>query len=118
VVSARGGFGVVEALVALTVLSAGILAVTGVAAVAARHLGEAEDERRAARLAVRVADSLALVPEPAPGIRAVDALVARWTLSPAGRGTRLRLEVGRPGASLHVFETLLAPPPPRLEEGW
>ncbi|MEX2610850.1 MAG: hypothetical protein WEA24_12955 [Gemmatimonadota bacterium] len=116
--SLRAGFGVVEALVALTVLSAGILAVTGVAAVAARHLGEAEDERRAARLAVRVADSLVLVPEPAPGIRAAGALVARWTLQPADKSTRLRLEVGRTGAPLHVFETLLAVPPPRLEEGW
>lgn len=114
----RDGFGVAEALVALTVLSAGVLAVTAVASMAARHLTMAEEERGAARLAAWLADSLAVHPAPADGVHEAVPIGARWHLTEAEAGTRLVLEVGRAGAAPHVFETVLVRPPPRLAEGW
>jgi prepilin-type N-terminal cleavage/methylation domain-containing protein len=111
----RAGFSVVELVVALTVLSVGLLALAGTAVVAQRSFATADATERAARAAAAVIDSLLRVREPVGGSRDVYGTAVTWSV--AGDSERLRLftEVRvHDGATPHRFtfesQRLAAPP--------
>jgi prepilin-type N-terminal cleavage/methylation domain-containing protein len=90
------GFTVVEVLVALVLLSVGLLALAGAGALAVRTSGDAARERRAVQ---RGADRLAILRAAgcasARGGSAADPvlpLAERWTASPAPTGVVLVVE--------------------------
>ena len=79
----RGGFTLVEVLVALLVFELGMLALTGVAAVAARDLASASRTARANALARNRVEALRSTscPEPASGSASVGGTTERWRVS-------------------------------------
>ena len=60
--AARGGFTLVEMILALVILSVGILAVAGLMAASIWHTRKADDITKSALVAQQVMDSLAMVP--------------------------------------------------------
>jgi prepilin-type N-terminal cleavage/methylation domain-containing protein len=115
----RAGFTLVEALVALVLLAFGALAAASAQGWAARTLEAADRREAATTLAERVLDSLALCPVVSDGsLQDGHGLTVAWIAEPAGRATRVRLQVrGGPGAAgdPESFGALLGPPPPLLE---
>src|SRR5690606_7292961 len=71
----------IELIVALTILSVGLLGLTGVAAVAHRSFISATALEQGADAAALVIDSLMNVPGPVAGERRIGRAVARWTVS-------------------------------------
>jgi prepilin-type N-terminal cleavage/methylation domain-containing protein len=100
--SARGGFSLVELVVALTLLSIAMVALAGTAALAQRTFAEAEIMERSVNAASVVLDSLAHAPAPVGGQRIVDDVAVEWTVTPAGPALRIDLSAAhqRSGASL------------------
>jgi prepilin-type N-terminal cleavage/methylation domain-containing protein len=81
----RAGLSLVELLVALSVLTLGLLAVAGIGARLVRASTDAATAARAAELLAARAESLAVARcAPAAGARRVDALEERWTLAVGG----------------------------------
>lgn len=76
----RKGFGLVELVVALMILSIGLLALTGAAAVAQRSLNSARALEEGADVAEVVLDSLLREPAPAAGDRIVGRTKAQWSV--------------------------------------
>lgn len=74
----RSGFGLVELIVALTILSFGLLALTGAAAVAQRSFISAQAMEDGTSMAALVIDSLMRVPAPVAGERQEGRTRARW----------------------------------------
>lgn len=72
------GFGLVELLVALTILSFGLLALTGAAAVAQRSFIGAQAMEDGTSAAALVLDSLMREPAPVAGERQDGRTIARW----------------------------------------
>ena len=87
------GFGLIELIVALTILSIGLLGLTGVAAVAHRSLISAGALEEAAAAASTVIDSLMAVADPVAGERRMGRAVARWTVSADSSVMRLDITV-------------------------
>lgn len=77
----RPGLGLVELVVALTVLSVGVLGLAGAAVFAQRTFATADALERAADAAAAVLDSLVHEPAPQPGERAGQGAIVRWTVS-------------------------------------
>jgi prepilin-type N-terminal cleavage/methylation domain-containing protein len=75
----RSGFGLVEVIVAITLIGIGVMSVAGSAAFANRTLQNAEDQEAAAQLAANVLDSLSYAVPVIAGTRADGRLTARWT---------------------------------------
>jgi Tfp pilus assembly protein PilV len=76
------GSSLVEVIVALTVLTCGVLGLVGAAAVAQRAFAAAAATENAARLAASIVDSLLAEPAPAAGERVTRGVHAAWTIQP------------------------------------
>jgi prepilin-type N-terminal cleavage/methylation domain-containing protein len=87
------GFGLIELIVALTVFSVGMLALTGAATMAQRAFASAAAIERAAHLAAAVIDSLLRQPLPAGGERTQPGAIARWTIASDSAAYRVELGV-------------------------
>lgn len=75
------GFGLIELIVALTILSVGVLALTGAAVVAHRSFTSADAIERAAHAAAAVLDSLMHEHAPVAGERVAPGATVRWTVA-------------------------------------
>jgi prepilin-type N-terminal cleavage/methylation domain-containing protein len=101
----RPGFSLVEVIVALTVLSVGLLALAGTSALAQRAFAGADATERAARAAAAIIDSLMLEPEPASGSRALYGTTVHWTVAAEGPRILLTTDVlVYDGAVMHRFD--------------
>ena len=107
------GFGLVELLVALTILGAGILAVAGTALVAARRLRASELQQEAVLAAAGVLDSVAFAGPPVvAGTRRAGALEIDWVSRPAGAGAdQLFVRVSIGSNEVLRFATVVAANP-------
>ena len=103
----RRGFGMVEVVVAMTLLGIGVISVSAGAAFSSRLLSLAETEERAARLAAAVLDSLAALPEWTAGTAVQDRLRAGWDAGQAGTEARVVVTIpDQPGfASTYMTTT-------------
>jgi type II secretory pathway pseudopilin PulG len=84
-VSARFGFGLIELVVALTIVAVGVLALAAAALTAQRAFMSADALQRAGAAATMVLDSLMHQTDPAAGERLLDNCNLRWTARAAGR---------------------------------
>ena len=76
----RTGFGLIEAIVAMTLLSIGVLALAATAGLAARITRESEAAERAAFHAGQVLDSLAAQSDPRDGSNTIGPFQITWTV--------------------------------------
>jgi Tfp pilus assembly protein PilV len=85
----RGGFTVVEVLVATILLGLGLLAITGTTAHTTRMIAAGRRHTQAAVLGRRITESLRGEPCPAvgSGMATEGPLEARWTVAPLAGGT-------------------------------
>jgi prepilin-type N-terminal cleavage/methylation domain-containing protein len=116
----RGGFTLVEVIVALPILAVGVLGAAGTFTLAARLLREAEARSGAVGVAAMVLDSLTLAPRPETGERREGRYNLRWSTRPLGGATMIELEVGYPdGSAPQVlrFVAVHAAPPLRIGGG-
>ena len=74
----RAGFGLVEVIVAMTLLAIGIVSVGAGAAFSTRVLRTAENEEDAVRIAESILDSLMSVPQATSGSAVSGRFLARW----------------------------------------
>jgi Tfp pilus assembly protein PilV len=77
----RGGFGIVEVIVALTLLSVGMLGVAASAIMASRLLRAGEASERDALAALEVIDSLVLAENPTGGARQAGQRYLAWRVA-------------------------------------
>jgi prepilin-type N-terminal cleavage/methylation domain-containing protein len=89
----KAGFGLVELIVALLILSIGLLALTGAAAVAQRSLTGARVHEAGAETAALVLDSLMREAAPEPGARRHGPVVARWGIREDSTAMRIDLTI-------------------------
>ncbi|HSJ30455.1 MAG TPA: prepilin-type N-terminal cleavage/methylation domain-containing protein [Longimicrobiales bacterium] len=87
------GFGLVEVIVALTILSIGLLALTGAAAVAQRSFIGARALQEGTDAAAAVLDSLMREPAPVDGARRVGRVDAQWAIRQDSVATNILLTV-------------------------
>ena len=113
----RRGFSLVEVVVALCLLSVGLLAAAATGNLAASWMRRAEAEQDAVTMASQVMDSLLAEADVASGELVAGRIALRWTAAGAGGLTRIDLAVTYPdGQALRTLEfaTLQAPMPPAL----
>ncbi|CAN5816170.1 hypothetical protein BH23GEM9_BH23GEM9_15310 [soil metagenome] len=89
----RRGFSLVELVVAMTIISLGILVLAAAATFAQRSFVGADAIDRAARAAALVLDSLVREPTPAPGTRQIHGASVSWSVTPAAGLTLIRADV-------------------------
>jgi Tfp pilus assembly protein PilV len=91
----RGGFTVVEVLVATILLGLGLLAITGTTAHTTRMISAGRRHTHAAVLGRRITESLRgeRCPAAGSGMAAEGPLEARWTVAPLAGGTARRVLV-------------------------
>ncbi|MGH7468701.1 MAG: type IV pilus modification PilV family protein [Longimicrobiales bacterium] len=82
----RRGFGLVEVVVALTLVGVALLGVAGSALLAGTLLRQAEASERGAMEALQVIDSLAQTSTPSSGERSTDRFHISWRVSPDSSG--------------------------------
>ena len=87
------GFGLVEVIVALTILSIGMLALTGAASVAQRSFIGARALQEGTDAAAVVLDSLMREPSPLPGTRRVGRADAQWSIGQDSVAMTIRLTI-------------------------
>ena len=107
----RRGFGLIEVIVATTLLGVGVLSIAAGAAFASRTVSIAETEEAAARLAAAVLDSLAVLPSWTGGTLAGDRLLARWDAGSAGGEARVVISLRADSSMMFTYFTTT---PPRL----
>ena len=83
--SARRGFGLIELVVALTILAFGVLGLAAAALMAQRAFMTADALQRAGTAASIVLDSLMRQTDPASGERIIDNVTVRWIARSTGR---------------------------------
>jgi hypothetical protein len=113
----RPGTSLVEALVSLVVLAAGLLAVSALVTRSLRLLDEAAAVDRATAAAVSILDSLTQHESPVAGSTIVPPDTIDWDVRPTGRTRRIELRVRFPdGARMNAdtFTSVAAPLPRRL----
>jgi Tfp pilus assembly protein PilV len=100
----RPGFSLVELVVAMTLLSVGVLGLAAAAALALRSMNSAAAMDRGTRAATTLLDSLAHVATPSAGERTEDGVRIRWSIEQDSVLTHLRavVEVGVPAATRRV----------------
>lgn len=81
--ASRNGFGLVEAIVALVLLSVGLLGLVGTAVVAQRSFNRAAAVERSARIAGALIDSLLTADHAVDGARTQHGVAVSWTVSRA-----------------------------------
>jgi hypothetical protein len=74
----QAGFGMVELVVAMTLLAVGVLGLAAAAALASRSLNSSAASDRATRAVAAVLDSLVHVGVPSAGERTADGVTVRW----------------------------------------
>lgn len=89
----RKGFSLVELIVAMTILSLGVLVLAAAGTYAQRTFSDAAAIDRAARAAALVLDSLMRVPAPQDGVRSTDGVTIRWDTSAGDGVTLIRADV-------------------------
>jgi prepilin-type N-terminal cleavage/methylation domain-containing protein len=89
----RAGFSLVELIVAMTILSLGVLVLAAAGSYAQRSFAAAESVERAATAAALVLDSLMHVAVPADGARVHDEVRVSWTTRTAGGLLVVRADV-------------------------
>jgi prepilin-type N-terminal cleavage/methylation domain-containing protein len=94
----RSGFSLIEVVVALTLLSVGLLAVAGSAGSAAALFRQGEQQEEAAFAALQLLDSLALAPNPTAAQTKRGAFQLEWTVMRSGRALDLMVSVTVPGS--------------------
>lgn len=87
------GFSLVELIVALTILSIGMLALTGAAAVAQRSFIGARALQEGTDAAAAVLDSLMREPSPVDGTRRVGRADAQWSIRQDSVATDILLTI-------------------------
>jgi Tfp pilus assembly protein PilV len=113
----RAGLSVIEALVALLLFGAGVLAIAGAASRAARTLREAESRDAAHAMLLSAADSLLPLASPSTGTTSRGAYELSWTVLDSGAVASVVVRVAWTDGtatrtdSLHA---LAAPAPARL----
>jgi prepilin-type N-terminal cleavage/methylation domain-containing protein len=107
----RRGFGLVEVIVAMTLLGVGVLSIAAGAAFASRIVSIAETEENAARLAATILDSLAVLPSWTDGVTDTDRLHARWSAGAAGDEATVVISVRTDSTTVFTYMTTT---PPRL----
>lgn len=95
-VSRRDGFTLVELLVALVLLTVGVLGAMTTALLATRTLRGAEAHEAAVGTAWTVLDSLLAEPAPVDGSRVAGSQVVQWSVRGEGAGRVIELEVAYP----------------------
>lgn len=111
----RPGHTLVEALVALLLLSYGVLGAARVLGTAAATLGVAAMEERAVALGAAVLDSIVAAPVLEPGMKEEDGLRLTWTSSGSAEASLVTLEIVPAAGSRRdglVLVTYAAPPLP------
>lgn len=91
--SRNGGFGLVELIVALTILSFGLLALTGAAAVAQRSFLGAQAMEDGTNTAALVIDSLMREPAPVAGERQEGRTRTQWVVREDSTTTTIEMTV-------------------------
>jgi len=89
----RRGFGLIELIVALTILAVGVLGMAAAAVYAQQSFARAEASERATRLASSLLDSLVTVHTPAAGERIIDDIVLRWTVLTDSTHTEIAMQL-------------------------
>lgn len=92
----RSAYALAELIVAITLLSIGLLTASGTALLATRWMGEARAEEIAVTHAMAILDSLAAVPSPASHATHIDGFDVRWTVAPQGGGRNVMLSIALP----------------------
>ena len=82
----RRGFGLIEVVVALTLLSVALLGIAGTATLAARMIREAQGDEQATLEAMQVLDSLMQLDTPRTGQRQAGRVALAWTVSTDSAG--------------------------------
>jgi prepilin-type N-terminal cleavage/methylation domain-containing protein len=82
----RHGFGLVEVIVALTLVGVALLGVAGSALTAAALLRQAEASEQGALQALQLIDSLALIQLPTSGAQQFDRFDISWLVRPDSTG--------------------------------
>jgi Tfp pilus assembly protein PilV len=95
------GFGMVELVVAMTLLAVGVLGLVAAATVAARAIHGADERERAARAVATLADSLLAAAAPAAGERLHQDVPVRWSVGgdSALLVIDIEVELDRPGVA-------------------
>jgi prepilin-type N-terminal cleavage/methylation domain-containing protein len=96
--SLRAGFSLVELVVALTLLSVGLIALAGSAAVAQRAFAGAAAMELSLRAAAEVVDSLFHVPAPSAGSRTIGHVDVTWIVTSGGGVHRVFVRIEEPVA--------------------
>lgn len=95
----RRGFSLVEVIVALTLLSVGLLAVAGTAGLAATLARDAEMQEEGAFIASQIIDSLAVASAPASGRQQRGPFQLEWTVTPTERALTIGVRVAVVGGA-------------------
>ena len=116
-VSHARGVGLVELLVALTILAVGVLGVASTALVAARRLRAAELRQEAVLTAAGIADSITFAGTPvAAGAVRIGPLDFSWAGQAAGAGAEhVTIRVASGAAELLRFNTVVTAAPPAAQ---
>ena len=111
------GVGLVELLVALTILAVGILGVASTALVAARRLRAAELRQEAVLTAAGIVDSITFAGTPVTaGTVRIGPLDFSWAGEAAGAGAEhVTIHVGNGAGELLRFSTIVTAGPPAAE---
>lgn len=107
----RGGFTIIEMLVAVMILSVGVIALASTAAVTSRQMNEGSVRNRAASVAQSRFELLAARGTAATGCNNIVALGATAAFDSTRRGIRERWTIQRPldDGTVLVFDTLTLP---------
>jgi Tfp pilus assembly protein PilV len=89
----RVGFGLIELIVALTILAFGVLGMAAAAVYAHQSFMRAETSERVLRMAGTIMDSLTASPTPASGELVGNGIVLRWTVERDSAVTGIALTV-------------------------
>jgi Tfp pilus assembly protein PilV len=108
---ARAGFTLVEILVGLVVLEAGLVGAAGMLVLAGRTLNRARDLEWAVLEVRAVADSLVRAGAEASGERATDFGSVLWSVAPGANMTEVQVVAESLAGDLLVNATVLVPGP-------
>lgn len=95
----RTGFGMIELIVALTILSIGLLGLAAAAAVAQRSFTGSHAVEQGADAAALVLDSLLREPAPVPGSRAIGRASVTWSVANDSAAAVIVLSVNVPNGA-------------------
>lgn len=111
----RAGFSLIECIVAMLLLSIGVLGLAGAGVTGMRALTHADRTHIAALHAAAVLDSLVLLDQPVSGMQQRDGLRIDWQISSVQFGSRIDITVRDARVNRLADATGFAAPwPPRI----